>query len=354
MPLLKLDPKRCVKCTAVGRQRVVKFRKPVLPGTTTNVVDGDSNSRGDDVIILMCIVRLLDVLTDILITLNVPFIADYTGEGTTLSFYIHSLNQDSYFNMHNLLSMYCIDVVPPLPPSKTASSATASNSGRPDSSRVARAQADAAAAAVARADIKTEASTVVSLLYKAPSPGMILRATTLEDRGGEGHGRSLDGIGNMSGKGGGGVASSKEQVQEVGIPTVMVDGIAMAGGTGTDMIDVPPGAPSTILLPGTVPTMAIVETIDGHDVNDDDLMLSSEDRSIIVVGKALKTYHVLFQRPAVATSSSSTARKSKDTPLSIGEMGSIPTEEEQLPMYPHALLKTVLETFAIQNWQLFA
>ena len=52
-------------------------------------------------------------------------------------------------------------MVPPLPPSKTASSSSASNSGRPDSSRVARAQIEAAA----RADMKTEASTVVSLLY---------------------------------------------------------------------------------------------------------------------------------------------------------------------------------------------
>ena len=113
MPILKLDPKRCVKCAAVGRQRIVKFRKPVLPGTVASVVtDGDTNSRGDDVIILMCIVRLLDVLTDILITLNVPFIADGTGEGNTFPFHIHSFNQSTIFqHVHSFNILFMADLM---------------------------------------------------------------------------------------------------------------------------------------------------------------------------------------------------------------------------------------------------
>ena len=106
MPILNLDPKRCVKCAAVGRQRVVKFRKAVLPGAAAaSVTDEATNSRGDDVIILMCIVRLLDVLTDILITLNVPYVADYTGEGNSFPFHIHPCNESSNLIMH-IFSMY--------------------------------------------------------------------------------------------------------------------------------------------------------------------------------------------------------------------------------------------------------
>ena len=205
--------------------------------------------------------------------------------------------------------------------------------------------------------MKTEASTVVSLLYKAPSPGMLLRATSLEDRSGESRERSPDDTGNVSGKG---EASSGKVVKEA-VVTTSEEEIAVVGGPGSDIIiDVSPGAPgSTPASIAAVATLGSTST-DGNGVKD---LMSSEDRSVVVVGKALKTYHVLFQRPAVASSTSlSTARKSKDVvPVStVSEAGSVHQQQQQqqtagqLPMYPHAILKTVLETFAIHNWQLFA
>jgi hypothetical protein len=52
------------KCAVIGRQTVIKFSKLG--------VEASSNSVKEDVIILLCVVRLVDVDTDLLISLNVP------------------------------------------------------------------------------------------------------------------------------------------------------------------------------------------------------------------------------------------------------------------------------------------
>jgi len=251
VPLLKVDPKRCVKCAAVGRQRITKFRSapPSASAGAAGAVAAAA-AEGDDVAIVMCVVRLLDVLTDILITLNVPVSSDsweaFPGGPTAAK--------------------------PPAPSvaaSGTAASTSASTTGttgggggssRPES---ARAKADAA-----RADVRAEAMTVVALLYKEPTVAMLLKATTLD-----------------------------------GAPTA--EG-APAGVAGEHAAPVAPTA-------------------------------SGSDQQVLAVGRSLKTFHGLFARPAAA-----------------GHDDEAVTDAAQLPLYPHAVIKTALETFTVVNWQLFA
>jgi len=66
---------------------------------------------------------------------------------------------------------------------------------------------------------------------------------------------------------------------------------------------------------------------------------SGSDQQVLAVGRSLKTFHGLFARPAAA------AGRDDDEAV---------TDAAQLPLYPHAVIKTALETFTVVNWQLFA
>ena len=168
VPLVKVDPKRCVKCAAVGRQRITKFRS--VPPARAGAGAGAGAATGDDVAIVMCVVRLLDVLTDVLITLNVPVASD---------------GWDAF------------PVVPSaatkLPAPAAAAASGGGTSSRPES---ARARADAA-----RADVRAEATTVASLLYKEPTVAMLLKATTIDGAAASGGATEAAPAGGTSGHG---------------------------------------------------------------------------------------------------------------------------------------------------------
>ena len=283
-PLVKVAPKRCVKCVAVGRQRVVKFRSKPSDG-------GQVPAKGDDVIILMCVVRLLDVLTDVLITLNVPVPTEFSAGD---------------------------DAVPPLPPAAKAA-ASSGNGNRPVSGT------DRASA-----DSKAQAATVAALLYKEPTASMLMRAVSLEDRAAEAApaapaapfkaavcSAESSGIGSGSGSGNGSGGA---------------EGEGEKGPTDTPAVATHPGAvgsPEERQLLSVGRSLKLYQAL-FHAPTPPTIRSSKDDISIEAATAATDT--------TTATTEAAVATATDPHP----------------PMYPHAVFRTALENFAIHNWQLFA